>query len=222
MPRTSVSYFVTTCLLFLSLFVGKVFAADAEKPTVSFTQGEHYQVLAEPLPQGVAAVTEFFYFGCRSCYQLAPAIAEWSQTTRIPVGMVPAHAETAMADAARLYHTFAQMGVLGKMYELGYVMFQTDEVKLQGKARIDSYLERHDVNKDTFWATWSSSAVEQRLAGSLMLTKMAKITKTPTFVVHGRYVVDLESLESVEQLFELLEHLVKEKQPQAPALIQKL
>jgi thiol:disulfide interchange protein DsbA len=188
---------------------------------VKFIDGKHYQQLSEALPVGNAPITEFFYFGCRSCYQLVPAIAEWSHETGIRVAAIPAHGDTALADAARLYHTFAELGELGNMYELGYVMFQTDKVKLQGKERIDSYLDRHKIDKTRFWSTWNSPAVERRLASSLALTKMAKITKTPAFVVHGRYLVDLESLQSAEQLFEVLEYLVRHKAPSAPMLIRK-
>jgi thiol:disulfide interchange protein DsbA len=152
---------------------------------------------------------EFFYFGCKTCYQLVPALAQWSHETGIGVTLVPVHSDNAMVDAARLYHTFAEMNVLSRMYELGYVIFQTDKSELKGEARINDYLERHRVNKERFWKIWNSDKVNKRLAGSLALTQQAKIYKTPTFLVKGRYMVNIDAITHVEHLFQLLEYLNK-------------
>lgn len=178
-------------------------------PKKIFSEGKHYTVLAEPIAGEVAPVLEFFYFGCRTCYQLVPAIANWSHKTGIAVSLVPVHSQTAMTDAARLYHTFAEMGVLAQMYELGYVIFQTEASELQGKARIDDFLLRHKVDQQRFWELWSSDAVNRRLAASLALTQQAQIYKTPAFVVQGRYLVDIDAITEVEQLFQLLDYLNK-------------
>ena len=187
-----------------------------------FVAGKHYEVLPQALPTNPETpVMEFMYYGCRSCFQLAPAIAEWSATKNIAVALVPAHSESAMVEEARIFHTFEVMGVLGEMYEEGFVMVQTDKTKLQGAERVDYFLEQHKVNKEKFWSTWKSEAVKQRLAGSAALTKQAKIYKTPTFVVHGAYKVDIESVKSVEELFLLLEYLAAKKAPAVPSLLKK-
>lgn len=186
----------------------------------NFIEGKHYKKLVTPLPAAMGPVVEFIYFGCRACYQLVPEVANWSFTTGTGVALVPAHSETTMLDEARMFHTFDQMGVMDKMYELGYVIFQTQKTNLQGEARVNSFLERHHVDKDKFWTVWKSDLVTQKLKESAALTKHAQISKTPTFIVHGVYRVDVESLQSVEELFELLEYLVKEKAP-SPSLVLK-
>lgn len=211
----------------LSMQCMSVLAADnsvlKEQPINKvFVAGKHYQVLPQPLPTDpTAPVMEFMYYGCKTCFQLSPAIAEWSNTTKIGVTLVPAHSESAMVDEARMFHTFEVMGILGEMYETGFVIFQTDQTKLQGADRVNSFLAQHKVNKEKFWDTWKSDAVKQRLAGSAALTKQAKIFKTPTFVVHGVYLVDLESLKSVEELFVLLEYLAAKKPAVVPASLKK-
>lgn len=189
------------------------FGAQAEQAT--FTEGKDYTVLATPLPSGVAPVTMFFYYGCRTCYQLSEPFAAWSAEKKIPLGLVPAHTETGLVDAARLYHTLGALGQL-KHYRAGYVLFQTEKHKAQGVDRINEFLDEIGQNRDEFWAAWQSDAVNQRLAGSLELTRLAGIISTPSFIVHGRYKVELSVIESVEGLFELLEYLVKEKSA-APA-----
>ncbi len=198
--------------------------SPSKEPPVNktFVVGKHYKVLPQALPSNPGApVMEFMYYGCRSCFQLAPAIAEWSATKNIGVALVPAHSENAMVEEARIFHTFDAMGVLGEMYEEGFVMVQTDKTKLQGVERVNYFLEQHKVDKDKFWATWKSEQVNKRLAASAALTKQAQIMKTPSFIVNGVYQVDTESVKSVEELFELLEYLVAKKPASAPALLKK-
>lgn len=196
--------------------------STASKVTsTAFIEGKHYRILENPLPQSDAPVMEFMYYGCKTCFQLAPAIAEWSYTTKIGVMLVPAHSDTAMIEEARMFHTFEVMGVLGKMYEEGFVIFQTDQTKLQGAERVNSFLAQHAVDKNKFWDVWKSDAVKQRLADSAALTKQAKVFKTPTFVVHGIYQVDTDSLKSVEDLFAILSFLAAKKPAIAPPLLRK-
>lgn len=186
-----------------------------------FKEGTHYIKLEQPLPQGGAPVIEFMYFGCRVCFQLAPALAEWSYKSGIEVALIPAHSENAMVNEARMFHVFEQMNILSKMYEDGYVIVQTDLSELQGADRINSFLEKKGIETADFWVAWQSVEVAQKLQESARLTKQVKISKTPTFVVHGIYKIDVESLTSVEELFELLNYLVGKKPETAPLLLQK-
>lgn len=182
--------------------------ADSAGP-MRFERDTHYAVLETPLPEGVAPVVEFIYFGCASCYQIAPVFSQWASENQVQVALVPAHSESVMVDAAQLFHTFAEMGQLGKMYDIGYVIFQTTKVELQGKDRIDHYLKRHNIDIEKFWSVWSSEAVSQRLQHSAALTRLAKVSQTPTFVVQRRYVPNLKSVKSSEELFELLNFLLQ-------------
>ncbi|WP_039915849.1 DsbA family protein [Cellvibrio mixtus] len=210
-----------TLLLLISLFGINTHAADLKQSKSNFIEGKHYQALEAPLINMGAPVVEFMYYGCRACFQLVPAVAEWSHTKKIDVLLVPVHSESAMVEEARLFHTFDVMGVLGKMYEEGFIIVQTDKSKLQGTDRVNSFLDKNGVDKEKFWTVWKSQEVNQRLAGSAALTRQAKIIKTPTFVVHGTYKVDVESLGSVEELFELLNYLVAMQPKSAPVLLKK-
>ena len=216
--------------VFLVLFGAQSFAEVATKasdtkkqlPSTTFVEGKHYQVLSRFLPtNSTVPVMEFMYYGCETCFKLAPAIAEWSYIKKIGVTLVPTHSENAMVNEARMFHTFDVMGVLDKMYEEGFIMFQDKQSKLQGEERVNSFLAQHSINKDKFWQAWKSDAVDARLKKSAELTKMAQIAKTPTFVVHGAYKVDIESVKSVEELFLLLEYLTAKKAPAVPSLLKK-
>lgn len=196
-------------------------AGEGKAVNKNFVQGKHYELLETPLPVGVAMVVEFMYYGCKVCFQIAPSVAEWAHITGTDVSLIPAHSETTMVNEARMFHAFEVMGVLPQMYEDGYVIFQTNKSKLQGAERVNSFLEAKGIDKDKFWQIWGSEDVSSRLISSAKLTRMAKIQKTPTFVVHGLYKVDVESLKSIEELFALLTFLVEKKSNSAPALLRK-
>lgn len=172
-----------------------------------FSKGIHYRVLEEPIANA-PMMTEFTFFGCRACYQLVPLMSEWSKKGEHSIVMVPLHDERELINGAMLFHTFAEMGVLNKMYDLGYVIFQTEKTDLSGVDRINYYLDRHDIQQEQFWATWDSQAVADRLKGSLYLNKKVGVTVTPTFLIGGKYVVEADSVESVEMLTQLFDYLV--------------
>ena len=185
-----------------------------------FKEGEQYSLLSSRLPEGIAPVVEFFYYGCETCYKISPLVSEWVKKNNVRFALIPTHSETAMVDGARFHHTFQLMGVLNQMYMQTYEMIQAPS-DLQGEARINFYLDKNKVDKAIFWKTWNSEQVQQRLKGSAALSKQAQVFKTPTFIVHGLYKVDIERLTEIDELFELLDFLLAKKPSPAPSLLQK-
>ncbi|KAA0874394.1 DsbA family protein [Nitrincola tapanii] len=195
-------------LLSLILLVGCAGqeTTPVQAPLYVFEENQHYTQLAQPLPEGVAPVLEYFYYGCTTCYQLTDAITQWSQSEAVALGRVPVHSQTDLVDAARIFHTLAVIGEQAK-YSIGYQMFQAQNTSLQGADRINAFLQQYAVDPQAFWEAWGSEAVERRLIGSYMLTQLAAIQSTPAFVVQGRYKVELPVIESVDELFALLSYL---------------
>jgi protein dithiol oxidoreductase (disulfide-forming) len=196
--------------------------ANKSIPDKAFIEGKHYTILKKPVAQADIPIIEFMYFGCKVCFQMVHDIADWSQKTGIGIALVPAHSETVMVQEARMFHTFEQMDVMADMYEEGYIIFQTNLSDLQGADRVNEVLDRKGINKIEFWQVWESPAVTQRLESSKQLTQQVQVAKTPTFLVHGIYKVDVESLKSVDELFELLSFLVAKKPYKAPMLLRKI
>ena len=186
-------------------------ADKAEQPTppvlVEYVEGRDYTVLEQPFPEGAAPVVEFFYYGCRACYYMTDEISEWSQKNKTPVTLVPAHTDTNLVDSARLFHTFNVIN-RNDLYVYGYMLFQQENANLQGEARINALLAEHNVDQELFWKAWSSDEVNQRLIGSYQLTQLAGIESTPSFIVAGKYRVELGVIDGTEGLFGLLSYLV--------------
>lgn len=174
---------------------------------IEYIEGRDYTVLEQPFPEGAAPVIEFFYYGCRACYYMADELSEWSQVNNIAVSLVPAHTDTNLVDSARLFHTLSSIK-RSDLYVYGYVLFQQENATLQGEARINALLAEHDVDPEIFWQAWSSDEVNQRLIGSYQLTQLAGVESTPSFIVAGKYRVELGVIDGTDGLFGLLSYLV--------------
>lgn len=204
----------------LTVFMLNAYATGSEtvqtveqvQPVVSieYIEGRDYTVLEQPFPAGAAPVIEFFYYGCRACYFMTDEISEWSQKNNIPVSLVPAHTDTNLVDAARMFHTFNAIN-RSDLYVYGYILYQEEDATLQGEERINALLAEHKVDQELFWKVWSSDEVNQRLAGSYQLTQLAGIQSTPSFIVAGKYRVELGVIEGTAGVFGLLSYLVNKE-----------
>ncbi|MFL0796690.1 MAG: DsbA family protein [Cellvibrionaceae bacterium] len=206
--------FLLSCTIIFGLLTNSLYAevkasGGVEKAEFSFEEGKHYSVLERPLPTHMPDVVNFFYYGCRSCYQLSPVLLDWGNKSGYAIGLVPLHNETTFADSARMFHTFIEMGELEKMHELGYVIFQTKKSKAFGAERINEFLVRHKVDKDRFWELWGSEAVNERLRVSHQLSAQIGAFKTPTFIVKKRFMMDTDTITSMDEFFALLSFLVE-------------
>ncbi len=207
-------------LRYCVVLIGLLAVSMQVSASVKFKENVHYTKLAEPMPAGLATVTEFFYYGCTTCYELVPIIDEWAKRQEVDYSVIPAHSETVLVDAARMHHTADVIGELSTLYTVNYRMMQ-HEMPLQGADRVNHYLDQYKIDREAYWRAWSSAQVEQRLRDSAALTKQAQVFKTPTFIVHGVYKVDIEKMSSIEQLFEVLDFLVANPPAPAPVLLQK-
>lgn len=205
-------------IMLAALVLNGCTAVNTEKETAEpvpaaatqYIEGRDYTVLEQAFPAGVAPVMEFFYYGCKACYYMSDEIAEWSEASGIAVSLVPAHTDTNLVDSARLFHTFHVIN-RADLYVYGYVLFQQENADLQGEERINALLAEHNVDQELFWQAWSSEQVDQRLAGSYQLTQMAGIETTPSFIVAGKYRVELGVIDGTENLFALLSYLVNKE-----------
>lgn len=186
---------------------GQVLESAQSIESRAYVAGQDYAVLDQPLAAEVAPVLEFFYYGCLACYNLTDPLSKWSQSSSIPVALVPAHSDTHLVDSARMFHTFNVIG-RSDLYVYGYILFKQKDSDLEGEARVNALLKEHDVDQELFWAAWGSDEVNQRLAGSYQLTQLAGVQSTPSFIVAGKYRVDIKGLDDTEQLFSLLSYLV--------------
>lgn len=181
----------------------QVSGATADSP--AYAEGYDYHVLEQQIIDA-PDVIEIFFYGCEACYRLAPEVFSWSTEKAIDVVMVPAHNQQQLVSAARLFHTLDSMGLSNLQLE-AFALYH-EESEQDGEERINAMLQASDVEPEQFWSVWGSDIVNQRLSGSYALNAMLGVNVTPTFIVKGKYSVEIDEIGDSTGLFALLEHLV--------------
>lgn len=172
----------------------------------SFVPDVDFRELDQPLT-GAPDVIELFYYGCRACYYLTDELADWSREGGVSLALQPAHGEENLVDGARFFHTLAELKRLD-LHVATYGLFQQPH-ELQGEERINAMLAANDVAQEEFWQAWGSEAVNRRLATSYQLTQLAGVSTTPSFIVRGKYVVEMPVFDGSEKILALLDHLLQ-------------
>jgi len=173
----------------------------------SYVVGQDYRVMDQAIV-GAPDVIELFFYGCEACSVIAPELESWSKERKLALGLVPAHSETQLVDAARLYHTLTSMG-RGDLHIAAFKLYR-EESDLKGEDRLNAFLSEQEVDQAEFWSAWQSEEVQQRLVGSYALNAMIRTRVTPTFIVHGKYVVEQDYLISDKgSVFSILDYLIE-------------
>jgi protein dithiol oxidoreductase (disulfide-forming) len=175
------------------LFAGGV-ACSAE-----FKEGEHYKALKPPQPTtvgpGKIEVVEVFWYACGHCFLIEPSLENWARKEKpanVELVRVPAMWNDLLKTHARVFYT-AEL--------------------LDTPPKIEAFFTSKGVSKQDFQKAFSSFAVETKLARAADLNKRYRITSTPTVVVNGRYVTDVQMAGSEAALFNVVNDLAARETP---------
>jgi thiol:disulfide interchange protein DsbA len=195
-------------------------AATAWQEGLNYTR----LVPAQPtaVPPGQVEVLEFFWYGCPHCYDLDPLVESWRKTkpayiafTRVPVMWSEAHRST-----ARLYYTVESLGKLDQMHgeifrEIhvkGDTLLAADPNDTAGAERIQgAFVGKFGISEDAFKKAYRSFSVETALQRADELVLRYRIEGVPTFIVNGKYLVDVRSAGSPEKLLSLVDDLAAQE-----------
>ncbi len=216
----------TATLFGLLAFVS---AADAYAAP-SWTEGRHYALLAPAqhtsVPRGKVEVMEVFSYGCPGCNGFQPVMDRLRKS-------LPANAQMAYLPASfkaeedwpmfqRAYFAAQYLGIAERTHQGMFdAVWKTGELAIADpvshrlKSRQPSledaarcYGRMAGVKPKTFLATANSFAVSLKMrAADKQVTDM-QVPGTPCIVVNGKYRVNLDSIQSDEELIGLVKYLV--------------
>ncbi|EGU35776.1 thiol:disulfide interchange protein [Vibrio ichthyoenteri ATCC 700023] len=190
---------VTTLLLSLS-----VHAAP-------FSEGEHYKVLdleASKKP----TVTEFFSFYCPHCKTFDPIIRQLK--AQLPEGVKLNKAHVSLMGGAmgkELNKAFATMVVLKVEDKMAPVMFnriQTMRKAPNSAEEVRQIFLDEGIDAKTFDAAYNGFTVDSMARRYDKQFQDAGLTGVPAVVVNNKYLVQAQSIESIDQYFALVNYLV--------------
>jgi thiol:disulfide interchange protein DsbA len=224
-----------TALLASLLFLAAGAAAQAQP--AKWVAGKHYTLIPPQrtaVPAGKVEVMEVFSYGCPACNQFRSVIKQIQ--TAMPkngqIAYLPAswNAAENWPVFQRAYLTALTLGVVDRghdaMYdaiwttgELGILDTKTRRLKtkLPSIEDIAKFYERvAGVKAADFVAASKSFGVDLKIRQAEAQIKAMGITGTPTLVVAGKYRINNEHFESVEDIVSLVNFLVVKEGAAAP------
>ncbi len=215
----------------VALFVLSL-ASTSHAATPRFEEGRHYSVLASPQPTRVAPgkveVTEVFSYGCPGCYQFESTMVRLRSALPANAQLNVVHAAWNKAESWPMFQrAFATAQVLGIAEQSHAAMFEAVWGRGGALAVVDSQTGRLKARQPTiqdvarfhasrgvcteaqFLKAAQSFAVETRVRQSEALVRGYQVPQTPCLIVDGRYRVEFAGISSPEQLFALVQFLVR-------------
>jgi protein dithiol oxidoreductase (disulfide-forming) len=202
--------------------------AGAAEP--AFVEGRQYSRLSPAVPVSVAPgkieVTEVFSYGCPACFQAQSMMQ--SLKARLPANVQVVYVPAAFNPAEawpmfqRAYLTAQVMGIAEQNHEAMFTaIWATGELplvdpatrRLRGKlptiedaARF--YAKRAGIKEADFIATSKSFAVETRVNQAEQRVRAYRADSTPTFIVNGKYKVELNAVGTYDAAAQVIRFLV--------------
>ena len=196
----------------------------------TWTEGTNYDVITPAQPTHVAAgtieVMEVFSFGCPACNRYQPVIAALeknlppnAQMVFLPASFLPAEDWVVFQ---RGFFAAQALGVEPRTHQAIYdAIWETGELQtidtdthrlknpLPSIEEVAKCYERlSGVKADVFLATARSPAVDAKMKAADDQVTAMKIPGTPDLVVNGRYRINMDSLQDLDDLIGLVRYLV--------------
>lgn len=199
----------------------------------TWIEGTHFDAINPAQRTTVAAgkveVMEVFSFGCPACNRFQPVIDALQQN-------LPANAQLVFLPASfrpaedwvvfqRAYFAAQQLGIETRTHQAIFdAIWETGELQtvdsdthspknplpsIEDVARC--YERLTGVKADLFLATARSAAVESKMKAADSQIIAMQVPATPCIVVNGRYRINMDSLQNMDDLSSLVRYLVEKE-----------
>jgi thiol:disulfide interchange protein DsbA len=213
------------------------FASQAQAQGTNWVEGKHYTVIPTQrtnVPAGKVEVLEVFSYGCPACNQFQPTIKKLKATLppNAQISYLPAswHAQEDWPVFQRAFLTAQTLGVADKAHDAMYgAIWNTGELgiadpstrrlktKLPSIEDIARFYQRvAGVKTADFLNASKSFGVDLKMRQADRQISDMKVGGTPALIVNGKYRVNNESVQTPDQIIEMVKYLVaKESAPSA-------
>ncbi|WP_115720482.1 thiol:disulfide interchange protein DsbA/DsbL [Gallaecimonas mangrovi] len=180
-----------------------------------FKEGENYDVVKMAAPTAQPEVTEYFSFLCPHCYHFEPIVEELEAQLPKDVKFTRNHVDflggKIGVELSRSYAVMELLGVEKKVVPKMFDAIHKDHVRITGMDDIRNIFVSAGVPGEDFDSAVNSFSVNGRLAQMERNTESANIRGVPTLIINGKYKVNNGSVTSKEELFQLVDYLLKKK-----------
>lgn len=141
--------------------------------------------------KGKLEVIEFFWYGCPHCYAVEPSLEAWLK--KLPSDVVFRRVPPALGQSwvphAQAFYAFETLGVLPKVHRAFFDAIHRDRLRVDNKAAMDQWLEKHGVSPAKYDETVRSFTVQTSVRKAARMAANYGVEGVPTFAVQGRYTV---------------------------------
>lgn len=177
-----------------------------------FSEGEHYKVLdleASKKP----VVNEFFSFYCPHCNSFEPIIEQLK--TKLPTGVklnknhVSFMGGPMGKSMSKAYATMIALKVEDKMVPILFNRIHTMRKAPKDDAELRQIFLDEGIDAAKYDAAFNGFAVDSMVRRSDKAFKDSGLSGVPAVIVNNRYLVEAQSIKSIDEYFELVNFLVK-------------
>ncbi len=182
-----------------------------------FKEGVNYMRLSPTQPVAVSPdqvqVTEFFWYGCPHCNALDPRIEAWrnaqsgGKAEYVVFTRVPGTWNDITRFHGRFYFAAESLGRLDELHPLIFNEIHMNGNPLNTVDKAREFFAAHGVDATAFQKNFGALSLERKLDEANTFALRSRIGSVPTFVVNGKYTLDVSSAGGEDQLFALLNEL---------------
>lgn len=192
--------------------VNSAMAADAYK------EGTHYQVRSEKVTK-TKEIREFFSFWCGHCFAMQgdfDTIAKAFPKARFERNLVAALGGMMGPESQRAFVISQNLGIEDLFVKKLFERIHVDHEMTMEHRELVSFMASIGVPQDKFEREFNAFPVIGKVALLDKWAKDAGIEAVPELLVNGKYLVTMESVDTVDELIALIDYLLnKDNVPDA-------
>ncbi|MFS1426457.1 hypothetical protein LMH73_004550 [Vibrio splendidus] len=188
--------------------------ADIKASTIDskYTLGKHYTELPVAFPQYEGKIVSFLWYGCHACSSVKPHLDKFNESKDVIVNKhMSRNANDFQANLFFALEHLDRSDLHADITDLG------SSGKLVSEADYFNYLESNNLPMDTVKEAMALDSVKaaQQLSGEEFFA--AGFTGTPSFIINGKYQINMGEMKTWQDITGVLEHVYQTemKKPEA-------
>lgn len=165
-------------------------------------------------------VAEFFWYHCPHCFKIEPALNAWIKKAPkdVVIRRIPAVLNASWVPLAKTYYAMEALGVANKYHDDLFNAIHLDGLDTSQESNIFNWAGKVGMNKQAFINAYQSFGVQSKVMRANQLTRDARITGVPTFIVDGKYSTSESMTGGEAALFSTLDQLIAKARKEHAAI----
>lgn len=182
-----------------------------------FQEGKHYEVVAKDRSSRIE-VTEFFSLFCGHCFQfealidtLKASLKPEATFQKSHVSYLPRDNEQAQKAIVKAFLTMRELEKEEELTKQFFAAIHVKGLKMDTIEEIKKIFLANDVNETAFDMIFNSEEIAYRADEMSKLWLEKKVSSVPTFLVNGKYLINMQSLSNIGELIALTNYLLEKE-----------